>query len=548
MLSAGCAKQGFPPGGPEDKTPPSVERTMPGNGDVRVPARTDVTVFFSEPVKPRGSAEAVFLSPHQGENVRMKWAGARLTLSFRQPLRDSCTYVVTLGTAVQDFRGNRMAESYTFAFSTGGQVDEGRITGRVTAEAGCSGVDVWAYPCSEGHEPDPSILEPDYIVQCAESGAFAFSHLRPARYRLFAVRDRNADRLYQAGDDEIGVPCFDALPDSSGVLDADSCFLMLHREAGAPPSIARVTAPDNRHAVLRFDRMLDPLRLPTGADVTVTGGPGPGDTLAVLGAVLRRDTSRDLVLTTSEQTAEREYTLLVRPEWNADLPDSSGWRGVFRGSPVPDTARPALVSTLPRHRENAFSPFDPLQIEFSEAMDTASVAKGFALTDSAGQSVAGSLRWNSAAEARFVPVRPLLASARYSCRFDGKTIADAAGNAGPDSVLQFRTLNTDTLSEISGTVRESSAGRTGGFRITARPAGKSGTVRADTVPASGPYRLRNMLPGAYLLECFRDTNGDGRYGYGRPFPFQSSEPFIACPDTVALRSRWPNEGNNLVVP
>ena len=62
------------------------------------------------------------------------------------------------------------------------------------------------------------------------------------------------------------------------------------------------------------------------------------------------------------------------------------------------------------------------------------------------------------------------------------------------------------------------------------------------------YYLKDVLPGLYLLESFRDWDGDGRYSLGRPFPFKPSERFVVYQDTVRVRSRWPNEGNDIILP
>ena len=57
-----------------------------------------------------------------------------------------------------------------------------------------------------------------------------------------------------------------------------------------------------------------------------------------------------------------------------------------------------------------------------------------------------------------------------------------------------------------------------------------------------------LLPGHYFLDCFRDSDGNGRYSYGHTFPFVPAERFAVYPDTVVLRSRWPNEGNDIILP
>ena len=56
------------------------------------------------------------------------------------------------------------------------------------------------------------------------------------------------------------------------------------------------------------------------------------------------------------------------------------------------------------------------------------------------------------------------------------------------------------------------------------------------------------MPGEYLIDFFRDEDGDGRFFRGRPFPRQPAERYTLYPDTIRVRSRWPNEGNDLLLP
>jgi hypothetical protein len=56
------------------------------------------------------------------------------------------------------------------------------------------------------------------------------------------------------------------------------------------------------------------------------------------------------------------------------------------------------------------------------------------------------------------------------------------------------------------------------------------------------------MPGPYLLEAFLDRDGNGRFDPGHPYPWRPSEPIAVYTDTVAARSRWPNEGNDFQWP
>ena len=84
--------------------------------------------------------------------------------------------------------------------------------------------------------------------------------------------------------------------------------------------------------------------------------------------------------------------------------------------------------------------------------------------------------------------------------------------------------------------------------ITARQVQDSKITYTQILPQPGAYRFNAILPGQYLLECFRDRDGNGRFSPGKPYPYEPSERFIVYSDTVKIRSKWPNEGNDIILP
>ena len=202
FLMFSCAKQAFPPGGPEDKTPPEIIGMFPEMGALNVPLNTEIRVLFDEPIQ-RGSAEDhIFITPNPGAGVHFKWRRKQLRIRFTGNLDSNRTYVIAMGSGIRDYRNNTMTKTTILAFSTGSELDQGKIDGHVYTED--TGVSVWAYPLG-GQAPDPRIEQPEYVVQCGKDGSFQFSYLARKLYRLFAVLDRRADLLYQPVEDAVGL-------------------------------------------------------------------------------------------------------------------------------------------------------------------------------------------------------------------------------------------------------------------------------------------------------------------------------------------------------
>jgi hypothetical protein len=237
-----CAKQGFPPGGPEDRTPPSILRTLPQSGQTDVDSRIKIQVWFNERIRPNTVENAVFITPRPDNPVRIRCRGSRADLVMSEPLRPERTYVVTFGSGIKDYRNNAMRESFTLAFSTGSKLDHGEIAGRVVGIEDARGIGVWAYRLDNSESPDPGRLEAEYIVQCGIQGDFRMTHLSPGLYRLFAVRDRSSDLLYQPGIDEIGMAASDVRSEEGDSLFRQTFFFKIGREDTSSLSGVRVIA------------------------------------------------------------------------------------------------------------------------------------------------------------------------------------------------------------------------------------------------------------------------------------------------------------------
>jgi hypothetical protein len=148
----------------------------------------------------------------------------------------------------------------------------------------------------------------------------------------------------------------------------------------------------------------------------------------------------------------------------------------------------------------------------------------------------------------FVPGEPLESLTEYRVRLDSVNIVDLAGNALSDTLFSLNSMDADTLSEVAGSVVDPDTTEEGRIHITARQVRDSKIAYTIIIPQPGTYRIDAILPGEYLLECFRDRDGNGRYSLGKPFPYEPSERFIVYSDTVKIRSRWPNEGNDIILP
>jgi len=536
-----CAKQARPPGGPVDKTPPFVISALPENGSVEVDVNTDVQVLFSEGVNPVSAKDAIFITPFQGDNAYIKFRGRKIVIKFRNPLESDKTYVITFGTNISDYRSNKMDSSFTLAFSTGHVLDQGRIEGRVFRDKDLKGVDVWAYQFDKD-SPDPSESNPDYIVQCAEDGSFKFDYMSPGKYRIFAVKDNFADKLYQPEEDEIGVCFKDAvLIRDSTVVNKDFLIRMTREDTTFPVLQRAVSVTCNRVAM----QFSEPVLYDT-CKILIKEKQKP-DSLKIK---FLWDTGSNVLFaeTGIQQDADYKITLSGIYDFTGNPVDTVLSSFNFHGTARRDTIAPVITGTVPSSGEKFADVSGKITIDFSEPVDTFKVNHNIALTDTALNPVPCKVTFSNVNSLLIEPEINLKSSKMYKIVISSGSIGDLYGNVIKDTTIVFTTVNTDTLGSIAGEITDPEEGSKGEIYINAIKIDKPIRNYQVVLAEPGDFEINNVLPGHYMLSAFRDSNSDKLFNFGRPFPFIPSERFAVFPDTVVVKSRWTNQDNVLKLP
>lgn len=197
---AGCARPGPPPGGPADTTPPDVVRTLPADGDIWVDPSTIIEVEFSEEMD-RQSTERAFALTESLALRNLRWRGRVLLAEPVDALKDTATFFVRIAESAKDNHGVRLGSVYSFAFTTGGAIDAGRVSGTVTALGEpIGGATVWA--CEGDVEADSlGTVEPcGFSATTTDDGGFVVANVRSSEvsYSLVAFVDRNQNGRYDS--------------------------------------------------------------------------------------------------------------------------------------------------------------------------------------------------------------------------------------------------------------------------------------------------------------------------------------------------------------
>ena len=570
-----CARQLPPPGGPEDRTPPQILSVIPEQNATRVALSTRLRLVFSEKIDHPSFAQAFFVSPPvPGEKpMRFRWHGKEVEVSFPDSLHAARTYVINLGTDARDLHGNRLADAFTLAFSTGDSIDTGEIHGKIFFDKP-AGILIMAYLLRATPAPNPARDFADYFTQANAKGEFSLSHLSDGRYRLFAIQDGSGDRLYNHGEEPIGIPLQDLVL-SPGTRVYRNLFLRVALADTILPRLSGATAVDQTHLELNFEEEVTPidslwLRHLRIVDAT-------GDSLKVFAAHPHPLNTRQIHVLTGPQQATNYKIVLSRiVDAAGNELDSLSRQAEFSGRVQPDTSRPRIVRMTPADSSRNVTVTTDIEMIFSELIANAPALRSNALKkietrfeplavlDSTGKLVPGQGEWLNPLQFRFRPETSLKSRAQYFIKIFADSTFDPNGNALVDTLEQitFWTMNADTLTSISGTLTDAQPDATGAVHLTLKQVGAFSSsmfgaspeaARATveyflTLSAPGPYRFEHILPGLYQLRGFRDANPNGRYDFGSAFPFLPAERFVVWPDTMKVRSRWPNEGNDFILP
>ena len=498
-LLLGCAKVGPPTGGPVDKEPPRILSHYPESDALKVARDTEVEIVFSEPMNREQTEAALFISPVGP--LQLSWHGPRLRIAM--PLAEERTYVLTVGTGARDLRGNALTKSFTLAFATGSQLDQGLVRGRVYQDhQPMAGVHVWAYDLGT-FSGEVGLDEPSYQTQSGADGGYEFVRLAPGYYRVLAFRDANRNALPDA-DEWLGLPSSSVEVGEKEVMAGD---LALVRQQISAPVLKRVQAIHAKRLMLLFAEVVDLQEL----ELEVAG-------LAVESLYAAPSAEEKIYVETAAQEPDQRYAVQLA---FAGAPVQ--WDAPVRGSARSDRKPPSFVGLT----RNRLAPSDALDLLFSEAMQPVSLA-GFWTESDSTQALAGDWLWPAPNRARFAPAEPLVPG-EYRLAGSAAQLVDRIGNSLADSLLTLSfTVGAETAA-IRGQVQ---AGEEGRVRIAA--INEDGRTYAEWADEEGRFDLDGLLAGTYSLWAFVDRDGDGEYSSGSLSPFRYSEPYGRYSEPIDL--------------
>jgi len=551
LLFSTCANQLPPGGGDVDKIPPEIIEVYPADGTTNYDE--DYFEFgFSEYVDKRSVQDAIFISPAIDGEIEYDWSGKFLRVYFPKDLKEKTTYVITIGTDAADYNNkNRMAEAYTFTFSTGNEIDRRVVTGKVY-DAKAEDVMIFAYRLDPDLRRDkmndtttnPLASKPDYISQAGKKGEYKLMGLASGEYRIFAVQDEYRDLLFQPEQDRIGIPFADFFLAPDDTLFSGLDFFLTSTDTTSPRLISAIMT-DKYHLLVNLSEVFDSTIIIKNNFHFIDSAAGKiteplyaykGNTKATEFVLVISDSfpDSDQLYVIADTLKDREGNFYLRDFTSITVSNNS------------DTTKPKLLKTTPSAgTRDADYQNQEFYFFFDDAFNRQTSETGISFKDTLGRPVKYNVSFIDDASFKIIPLQKLEPQKDYIIGIDFSKFKDAAGN-NYDSVYQykFKTISGLEFTGVSGIVPNADFSKNPILILEGNEREKKIFTRSLT---KNNFSFERVEAGKYSLWCFYDTDSSGTYSYGSANPFQPSEEFFFYSDTLNLKARWTQTDVNFVL-
>jgi len=543
ILLYGCAAQGPPGGGPEDKSGPELLCSIPESGATNISTSPVVTLFFSELINPRSAEGNLTITPALKRAPRFKVNRKKITINFSESLAENTTYIINFGRNLQDYQNNPTPANITLAFATGDSLDQGQISGQLFGIPDKYYAFVWAY--RRGVSFPDSILGavPDYRVTADMSGEFQLKYLAPGEYRLLAIAAPTPRIIQVSADNLVALPVVDPISihqrdEAVGGINFRLGNVYVNRF-----KLQSASTKENRLELV-FSRALSAEKS-RRAVFKVAEEPG----VTIRSFWINDTDARYASVFLQGLKPGGEYYLTVDSIFDdsgeaiGDLDRSLKFTWLAK----PDTNKPVLESAFPTNGARDIDPDIAVQLNFSEAIEIPALTESMPLTQFDSISVPYQYFWQDGNSLVIRPERQLGSAKTYKISANTSGWTDLAGNLFADSSLSlsFTTVDVNSFGSITGKIQTADSLILNNLVIGCLTE-KQSLIRYVKPATGGLYQFTDLLPGKYQIMIWEDQNGNMVWDPGRLLPFECAEPCRFYTEWINVRARWETAEINLI--
>lgn len=255
LLLSSCAQVVAPSGGKKDEKAPFPKKYTPDSAATHFHSKT-VEIQFDEYVLLKDLNNQLIISPPMEKQPEIRVRNKSLLIEFKEPLKDSTTYTINLGNAVQDIHENNPIRNFRYVFSTGSYVDSLSLKGTIQNALSLSpekGVLVMLYKDLQDSVPYKQV--PSYFGRTDDNGNYRISNVKAGTYKVFALHDANANYKINPGE----MMAF--APQPLNLLHNDTMNFLLFKEDVEKQKLLKAYQAAHGKVVLGFSKPVEGLKL-----------------------------------------------------------------------------------------------------------------------------------------------------------------------------------------------------------------------------------------------------------------------------------------------
>ena len=519
-LLESCAAVAPPLGGPRDRTPPRRISSSPDSAARNVKQQF-VRLNFSEPVVTKDLSKNLLITPQLPDDnpYKLREDRSSITLLFDKPLDPNTTYSFNFREGIVDITEALPAKNAALTFSTGPELDSGRVSGSLTDVLTARAVEdasIGLYRVADTAGVRKG--RPYYTVLTDKEGKFSLNFLKAGDYKLYAVADKNNNGRYDDGEKIAYLPAPITVAGSTGA----NVPLVLTEPDQRPPLLTTRT-PSPTQLRLSYNeglRAINLAQLPAAANAT-----------AVTEATQLVERGRTVVVFKTPAVGDGRYLLTATDSTGNVSRDTVQ----FKFPAPPAAAKKAANPPLYTVDGNPRTVFPKGQVKFQFA-----VPVRIAPDKPFGTLVEDSLRRRplrlptdgtlSADRTQLVVRFNGKAKNRLDIVLDSTAVTTITGQSLRLKPLRLGLSEQDVSTSLSGTISTQQKS----FELQLLD--EKYQVVASLNSPKGTYTFSAMPPGTYRLRVLIDADGDGRWRGGDPKLLLAPEPVFILPKTVQIRA------------
>lgn len=512
-----CAIQVPPSGGQIDLIPPTIISTYPQTNSTNF-SDNKIIVAFSEYVDKQSVENSFSIFP-QIQNIEFEWNETEITIFLQEELLPNTTYIVNFGTEIFDIRNkNKLENSFSFAFSTGNKINDGAILGKVFGDK-ISDIKIIAYSNSVLNFDTLSIENhfPQYITYINKDGTYKLNFLSNGKYRIFALKDKNGNSIFDSENEELGITYQDVLLDNER-NSFENLNFKLKKFDTKKFYLTSVNQLSLNMAELSFSKEIDVKNLKT-ENVKISDSV---QNIEIEKITYHPLDSKKIIVITKSNFKITQYNIDIIDLYDVDknqIEKKLNLKNFYLTEKKTEKLQLKFCSI-----KDSMKNVETLPIFFcmwNENINQNQIT--FNIQNINGEKQNLTIEHNSYFQ-KIVPVKKMEPSNWYSFSI-----------VQNDSIIKLFHFKTDNkqFGKLSGNV---SSKNTNIFVETINlETKKKFSTKSDT---KNNFEFNELPSGKYVLTTFEDIDNNQQFSFGKILPFSFSEKFYEFPDTIKIKSNW----------